>query len=205
MAHFAELDENNIVKQVLYVDNQHILDENGNESEELGIAQCKEGLNNPNAKLVRTSYNGNIRNRYAAIGFIYNEELDAFLPSQPFPSWILNKQTYEWEAPISMPQTQLENGFYVWNEENQNWEIKVIEVPPKQITSESFRSQLTLTEKLLWDSPDTASTPSQKAVITTFKTELPLTVGEETTTELLDLLVSEGVFTQQRLDEILSL
>lgn len=201
MAHYAVLDENNVVTQVLYVDNQHILDENGNESEELGIAQCKEGLNDPNAKLIRTSYNNNIRVRYAGIGFSYNEELDAFIPPKPYPSCTLNTTTYNWELPIPMPSTQPENGYYKWDEEEQNWIVETF--PPKEITSNSFRSQLTLTEKLLWDNPETG-TITQKAAITTFQTELPLTEGTEELNELLDLLVSAVVFTQQRLDEIIS-
>lgn len=202
MAHYALLDENNIVKQVLYVDNQHTLDENGNESEELGIAQCKEGLNNPNAKLIKTSYSNNIRVRYAGIGYIYDENHDAFIPPKPYSSWSLDTTTFEWNPPVAMPSNTPENGFYIWNEDSQNWIVESF--PPKEIAVESFRSQLTISEKLLWDSPDTANTPSQKAIITTFKNELPLTEGTPELTELLDLLVSEGVFTQQRLDEIIS-
>lgn len=202
MAHYAELDENNVVKQVLYIDNKHILDENGNESEELGIAQCKEGLNNPNAKLIKTSYNNNIRVRYAGAGFSYDETLDAFIPPKPYPSWVLNTTTFHWDPPTPLPQTKLENGFYLWNEDTQNWIVE--NFPPKEITIENFRSQLTITEKLLWDNPDTANTDSQKAIISTFKIELPLEEGTEELNELLDLLVSTGVFTQQRVADIIS-
>jgi hypothetical protein len=202
MAHYAILDDNNKVTNVIVIATESTLDENGLENEELGIEVCKQVCNDPNVKAVRTSYNGNIRVRYAGIGHSYNEEFDAFIPPQPHPSWSLNTETYGWEPPVPMPSTQPENGIYTWSEDNQNWVVQ--EFPSKQITAESFRSQLTLTEKLLWDSPDTASTSSQKAVIVTFKTELPLTVGDETTTELLSLLVSEGVFTKKRLDKIIS-
>ena len=202
MAHYALLNEDNIVLQVLCVDNQFILDENGNEIEEIAIQKCIEGLNDPNAILVKTSYNANIRSKYAQIGDIYDENLDVFISPKPFPSWILDTNTAKWVAPVPMPENEPENGYYFWSEDVQNWVIE--NYPPKQITSESFRSQLTLTEKLLWDSPDTASTLSQKTVITTFKTELSLTEGTEELNKLLDLLVSEGVFTQQRLDEITS-
>jgi hypothetical protein len=202
MAHYAILDDNNKVTNVIVIDTESTLDENGIENEELGVEVCKQVCNDPYLKAVRTSYNGNIRVRYAGIGHSYNEELDAFISPQPHPSWSLNVETADWEPPVPMPQTQPENGYYAWDEDNQNWVVQ--EFPSKQITAEGFRSQLTLTEKLLWDSPDTASTSSQKAVIVTFKTELPLTVGDETTTELLGLLVSEGVFTQQRLDKIIS-
>ena len=202
MAHYALLNEDNIVLQVLCVDNQFILDENGNEIEELAIQKCIEGLNDPNAILVKTSINRNIRVKYAQIGDTYDENLDVFISPKPFPSWVLDTNTAKWVAPVSIPENEPENGYYFWSEDAQNWVFE--QLPPKEITSESFRSQLTLTEKLLWDNPDTASTLSQKAVLTTFKQELPLTIGEQETTELLDLLVSEGVYTQQRLDEIIS-
>jgi hypothetical protein len=202
MAHYAELDENNIVKQVLYVDNQHILDENGNESEALGIAQCKEGLNNLNARLIRTSYSSSIRGRYASIGYSYDENLDLFLPPKPFDSWILNEETYEWEAPVAMP-TNLEKGQYPsWNEESQSWEIK--DLPPRQISIDEFRGNLTLTEKLLWDTPE-SGTIQQTASINTFKSEFPITIGSEETSQLVDLLVSSGVFTRERINELLDI
>lgn len=202
MAHYALLDENNIVTQVLYVENQFILDENGNESEELGIAQCREGLGVPDARLVKTSYNGRIRARYAGIGYSYNEEYDGFVPPKPFPSWSLNTTTLEWEPPVPKPTHNSDNTYCLWNEETLSWVIE--NFPPIQITQDAFRTQLTITEKILWDSPDTASTLSQKGVLVTFKEELPLNVGESETTDILDLLVSEGVYTQERLDEIIS-
>ena len=202
MAHYAILDENNRVSNVIVIDTASTFDENGVENEELGLEICRQVLNDSNLKAIRTSYNNNIRVRYAGMGFSYNEELDAFIPPKPYPSWTLNTTTYDWDPPTSRPQTQPENGFYKWDEDTLSWVVE--EFPPKEITSVSFRSQLTLTEKLMWDSPDTAETLTQKAAITTFKTELPLTEGTEELNELLDLLVSAGVFTQQRLDEIIS-
>lgn len=203
MAHYALLNENNIVIQVLYVDNIHICDKDGNECEELGIAQCREGLNDPNAKLIKTSINANIGVRYASIGDYYSEEYDAFISPKPYESWVLNTTTLNYEPPVPLPLDEPENGFYVWDEDSKNW--KVEEFPQQtQVITDAFRTELNLTEKLLWDNPDTASTPSQKAVLTTFKKELPLTVGEQQTEELLNLLVSEGIYTQERLDEIIS-
>lgn len=205
MAHFAELDQDNKVINVIYIEDKYILDENGVESEEVGIQYLK--THNGNERTwVKTSINNNIRGHYAVIGGYYLPEIDQFTYRKDYNSWVLNDDNYTWRAPVSVPTDAPEGFFYNWDEGSLNWVLNELpKPPPREITSESFRSQLTLTEKLLWDSPDTASTSSQKAVITTFKTELPLTVGEETTTELLDLLVSEGVFTQQRLDEILSL
>lgn len=206
MAHYAVLDENNIVTQVLYVHNSTILDENGNESEELGIECCKVGLNDPNARLVRTSYNGNIRVRYAGIGYSYDEELDAFIPSKPYDSWVLNQEDLVWEPPVPRPTDAPEGSYYQWDEETISWVLKEVEIiqPPSIIISlEDFRSKLTLEEKMLWDNPETG-TLSQKAAITTVKNEFPLTYDTDETMDLMDLLVEKEVFTTERMEEILS-
>jgi len=78
MAHFAELDENNIVIRVIVVSNNELLDEQGQESEIKGIAFCK-SLFGENTIWKQTSYNGNFRNQFAGIGNIYNSETDAFI------------------------------------------------------------------------------------------------------------------------------
>lgn len=93
MAHFAELDENNLVKQVIVVHNNELLD-NGVESEAKGIAFCQ-SLFGGNWK--QTSYNGNIRKNYAGIGYTYDEERDAFIPPKPEGDWVLNEDTCQWE------------------------------------------------------------------------------------------------------------
>lgn len=77
MAHFAELDENNIVKQVIVVHNNELLDEYGNESESKGTVFCQSLFG---GNWVQTSYNGNIRKNYAGIGFTYDQMRDAFIP-----------------------------------------------------------------------------------------------------------------------------
>jgi len=204
MAHFAKLDENNKVLEVHIIQNDRILDENGNESENIAIEICKEEFGG--TKWVQTSYNNNFRGVYAGKGAYYLPNEDIFTHVKEHDSFILDsKNPFYWIPPVERPLNPPEGFLYTWNENIVNWELIEIPSPPlKEITSGSFRSQLTLTEKLLWDSPDTAETPTQKAAITTFKTELPLTEGTEETTELLDLLVSAGVFTQQRLDEIIS-
>lgn len=118
MAHFAEIDQNNTVLRVVVVENKKILDSNGQESEQIG----KEFLYNLlGGNWVQTSYNGNFRGRYAGQGFTYSQELDMFIPPQPFSSWILDEQTGDWNPPIPYPND--EDNFYKWNEETQNWDI----------------------------------------------------------------------------------
>lgn len=115
MAHFAELDENNTVLRVIVVNNSDCLDENGNESEAVGIQFCQNLLG---GNWVQTSYNGNFRRRYAGIGYVYNSSIDAFVPQQPFPSWTLDANA-DWQAPVPKPD---DGKLYNWNEETQAWE-----------------------------------------------------------------------------------
>ena len=93
MAHFAELDANGIVTQVIVVNNSELLD-NGVESESKGIAFCQSLFG---GTWVQTSYNGNIRKNYAGIGYTYDEARDAFIPPKPEGNWILNEDTCLWE------------------------------------------------------------------------------------------------------------
>lgn len=118
MAHFAKIDNNNQVVSVHVVDNAWVLDENGQESEQVGIEFLRKVHNN-NDDYVQTSYNGNIRVRYAAIGYTYNESLDAFIPPKPHPSWVLSPKTVDWEAPVPKPDDDQE---YTWNEDTQSWD-----------------------------------------------------------------------------------
>jgi len=99
MAHFAELDESNIVKQVIVVHNNELLDEDGNESEAKGIAFCQSLFG---SNWVQTSYNGNIRKNFAGVGFIYDPVADHFFAPQPFPSWTLDENA-QWQPPIPAP------------------------------------------------------------------------------------------------------
>jgi len=114
MAHFAQLDENNVVTQVIVVANDELLD-NGVESETRGIAFCQ-SLFGGNWK--QTSYNGNIRKNYAGIGYTYDANRDAFIPLKFFQSWILNEDTCLWEAPTPMPT---DGKFYRWDESTLSW------------------------------------------------------------------------------------
>lgn len=121
MAHFAELDSNNVVLRVIVVDNKNTSDENGVEKEEIGAAFCKKLLG---GRWVQTSYNGNFRKIYAGVGCIYDEKNDVFLPSQPYPSWTFNEITHEWQAPIPLPNDH-EEYQYLWNEEKQQWDKQI--------------------------------------------------------------------------------
>ena len=121
MAHFAELDSNNTVLRVIVVNNNDILDSNGQESEEVGINFCK-GLFGGEWK--QTSYNASFRKNYAGIGYTYDSVLDAFIPPQPYPSWVLNQSTCLWEAPVPMPT---DGQLYSWDEATTSW---VVVAPP---------------------------------------------------------------------------
>ncbi len=116
MAHFAQL-ENNIVKQVIVVSNQDILDEQGQESEEKGIAFCSNLLG---GTWKQTSYNAKIRKNYAGIGYTYDEGRDAFIPPKPFNSWLLDENTCQWKAPVDYPT---DGKRYTWNEETLTWDV----------------------------------------------------------------------------------
>ena len=126
MAHFAKLDENNIVTQVIVVDNKDITDPfTGQEDEILGIAFCKKLLG---GNWVQTSYNSNMRVRYAGIGYTYNKALDAFVAPKPFESWVLNNETADWESPVGpapeLTEEETEAGSrYEWDEENTQWNL----------------------------------------------------------------------------------
>jgi hypothetical protein len=114
MAHYAFLDENNIVTEVIVGTDETELIEGLDPETWYGNFRgqvCK-----------RTSYNGNIRKNYAGIGFTYDDALDAFVPPKPFDSWLLNEETANWEAPVPMPE-----GNYRWDEETVSW-LEVEEV-----------------------------------------------------------------------------
>ena len=110
MAHWAEINENNIVVRVTVGDNN---DPNGDEGYQWLVQ-------NLGGTWIKTSYNGNIRKNYAGIGYTYDAARDAFIPPKPFDSWILDEATCRWEAPTPRPT----DGFsYFWNETNLAWEL----------------------------------------------------------------------------------
>jgi hypothetical protein len=115
MAHYAFLDENNIVTEVIVGVDETKLIEGQDPETWYGAFRgqpCK-----------RTSYNANIRKNYAGIGFTYDAELDAFIPPKPFASWVLDEETAQWQAPTPRP----EEGNYSWDEETLSW-LEVEEV-----------------------------------------------------------------------------
>jgi hypothetical protein len=110
MAHYAFLDENNVVTEVIVgIDETELIE--GKDPEtwygEFRGQVCK-----------RTSYNNNIRKNYAGIGYTYNEELDAFVPLKPYNSWILNEDSALWEPPVAYPE---DGNSYSWDEDTVSW------------------------------------------------------------------------------------
>ena len=117
MAHFAKLDENNIVIEVHGLNNNELIDDNGIEQESKGI-DFLVNWSGGYTKWKQTSYNANFRKNYAGIGYFYDETKDAFIPPQLYPSWLLNENSYQWEAPIAIPT---DDGLYSWDEANTLW------------------------------------------------------------------------------------
>ena len=116
MAHFAKIGLNNIVTEVLVVANRETMDAQGNEQESIGIEFLKNLTGHET--WIQTSYNGSIRKNYAGIGYIYDSQRDAFIPPQPYPSWILNEETCKWDAPVVRP---IDDKVYQWDETATNW------------------------------------------------------------------------------------
>ena len=110
MAHYAFLDGNNMVTEVVVgIDETELIE--GKEPEvwygEFRGQRC-----------VRTSYNGNTRKNYAGIGYVYDDKRDAFIPPKPYESWVLNEETCLWESPIPYPE---DGKVYYWNEDSLTW------------------------------------------------------------------------------------
>ena len=128
MAHFAELDENNIVLRVVAVHNDELRTPEGYESEEKGVAFCVAIFGGANWK--QTSYNGNIRKCFAGPGFSYDTARDVFMPPAPedFPSWVFNEETWLYEPPAATPT--VDRHLYVWDESTVSWGLKIN--PPPQ-------------------------------------------------------------------------
>ncbi len=120
MAHFAQLNDENLVTQVIVVANADTADKDGVEIEAIGIEFCNKLLG---GKWKQTSYNNNIRKNYAGVGYKYDADLDAFIPPKPYDSWTLT-EACQWEAPIPYPNDDKK---YTWNEETLTWVEIVVE------------------------------------------------------------------------------
>lgn len=116
MSHFAKLDENNVVTDVIVGDNSM-----PNEGYDWIISRI-------GGRWLQTSYNGNIRKRFAGVGYTYNEELDAFIMPKPFDSWVLDEETADWVAPVAYPEDGLG---YDWDEASQSWQLAMEQPPPE--------------------------------------------------------------------------
>jgi len=115
MAHFAELDSNNVVLRVVVIGNADTSDANGIEKEYIGAAFCERLFG---GTWKQTSYNANIRKNYVGIGYKFDESLNAFIPPQLYPSWVLNNDTAQWEPPVPYPT---DGKAYIWDEAKKDW------------------------------------------------------------------------------------
>ena len=127
MAHFAQLDSNNVVTQVIVVSNDDTSDSNGTETESIGVAFCQKLLG-ADTNWKQTSYNENMRGNYAGIGMTYMENVatlgvastDVFIAQQPYTSWSIGVGTAQWYAPIPQPALTDDQiaalSYYTWDE-----------------------------------------------------------------------------------------
>ena len=127
MAHFAQLDENNVVTQVIVVGNSDTADVNGVESENIGVAFCQ-SLLGADTNWKQTSYNANMRGNYAGIGMTFMTGVatlgvgstDVFMPQQPYASWTISTTEARWEAPLTEPtltdEQRAAGSYYTWDE-----------------------------------------------------------------------------------------
>jgi hypothetical protein len=125
MAHFAELNSDNVVLRTVRINNDVIGNAEGLLGEELGISFCKSLYGNETI-WKQTSYNDNFRGNYASTGMIYDLLKDAFyIPNPPFSSWKLNQSTFKWEAPTSYPT---DDKLYIWDEITNAWVLDTTRV-----------------------------------------------------------------------------
>tara|TARA_Y100001951_G_C11154167_1_gene190951 strand:- start:160 stop:483 length:324 start_codon:yes stop_codon:yes gene_type:complete len=102
MSHFAKIDNDNVVTEVIVSEQDFI----------------NSGVVGDSFRWIQTSYNNNFRKNFAGIGGTYDKTRDAFIPVKPFPSWVLNETTCRWDAPVAYPD---DGKIYLWNEETTDW------------------------------------------------------------------------------------
>lgn len=114
MAHFAKLDESNMVIDIVVVNNDVLDPLNEERSGIVFLTELFSGYTN----WKQASYNLNFRKNYPGVGYFYDQDRDAFIPPKPFPSWVINEETCNWKPPIEYPN---DGKIYLWNEENIEW------------------------------------------------------------------------------------
>lgn len=131
MAHFARINTDWVVEQVIVVNNDVLLNEQGIECDWLGEQFCQQ-LYGAHTKWIQTSYNGNKYKNFAGVGYTFDSYRHAFIPPQPFASWTLHEETCQWDPPIPYPG---DGQLYTWNEEAGEW----IVVDPPVVYNESTK------------------------------------------------------------------
>ena len=124
MAHFAKINSENIVTEVIVINNDVILDSNGHEQESLGVDFCKQLYGDGTYK--QTSYNSNLRKNMATVGSTYDASKDAFIRPKRYSSWVLDESTCRWKPPVEHPPDSEAVGgdvLYVWDESITNWKV----------------------------------------------------------------------------------
>jgi len=122
MAHFAQLDKNNKVIQVIVIDNNVTHNADGVEQETLGIAFCK-SLFGEDTKWVQTSYSSSIRKIFAGLNYTYEKDKDRFIPPCLHTGWIFDEELYCFVAPIPEPDYDKETHSLDWNDKTESWII----------------------------------------------------------------------------------
>jgi hypothetical protein len=117
MAHFAKLDSQNLVTEVVVINNSDVKNLPFPESEPIGVAFCQ-ALFGADTRWAQTSYSASFRYNYAGIGFLFDETAGAFIPPKTYPSWLLNTNNFQWQSPIPYPE---DGKKYYWDEETQSW------------------------------------------------------------------------------------
>lgn len=117
MAHFAQIDANWIVEQVIVVDNSILFNEQGVECDWLGEQFCQQ-LFGAYTKWIQTSYNKSKYKNFAGIGYTFDPNRDAFIPPKPYPSWLLDESTCQWVPPVPYP---VDGERYSWDEPTTSW------------------------------------------------------------------------------------
>ena len=130
MAHYAFLDDSNIVTEVIPGVDEQIIQTDLDGTQVGGSTEAWETWygNFKGQACKRTSYNGNFRKNYAGIGYTYDAARDAFIPPKDFNSWILNEDTCYWEPPTPKPT---DGQAWYWDEDTLSWKVFIMEEQPE--------------------------------------------------------------------------